>query len=99
MLTTDGTYRLKTLLGENAVRVRGPQVDKDPSLATIKLNLDVNSGDNIIPVDVKEAVPSFVIPMRERLQDTTVKGREPLRGGNRGPLTDRQYGVDGELVA
>jgi hypothetical protein len=53
LLTTDRTYRLKTLVGENAVRVRGPQVDKDPSLATNRINVDVNSGDNIIPVDVK----------------------------------------------
>lgn len=49
----DGSYKLKTLVGENAVRVRGPQVDKDPSLATNQLNVDVNSGENIIPVEVK----------------------------------------------
>jgi hypothetical protein len=50
---SDGTYTLKTLVGENAVRVRGPQVDKDPALATNQLNVDVKSGENTIPVDVK----------------------------------------------
>src|SRR3954471_16268723 len=48
---SDGTYALKTLVGENAVRVSGPQVDKDPSLATNQVNVVVKSGENTIPVD------------------------------------------------
>jgi hypothetical protein len=50
---SDGTYALKTLVGENAVRVSGTQVDKHPSLATNQVNVVVNSGENTIPVDVK----------------------------------------------
>jgi hypothetical protein len=50
---SDGTYALKTLVGENAVRVSGPVVAKDPTLATNQVNVDVKSGENTIPVDVK----------------------------------------------
>jgi hypothetical protein len=50
---SDGSYTLKTLVGENAVRVQGPQIDKDPALITNQLNVDVKPGENTIPVDVK----------------------------------------------
>jgi hypothetical protein len=50
---SDGTYALKTLVGENAVRVSGPQIARDPTLATNQVNVDVKSGENTIPVDVK----------------------------------------------
>jgi hypothetical protein len=49
----DGRYSLKTLVGENAVRVRGPEVDKDRSLDTNQLNVVIKSGANTVPVDVK----------------------------------------------
>jgi hypothetical protein len=49
----DGRYSLKTLVGENAVRVRGPQVDKDPTLDTNQLNVVIKAGTNAVPVDVK----------------------------------------------
>jgi len=52
-IAKDGTYSLKTLTGENAVRVTGPQINKDPSLATNQTNVDVKSGENTIPIDVK----------------------------------------------
>jgi hypothetical protein len=50
---SDGTYTVKTLVGENAVRVAGPQVNKDPTLSTNQVIVDVKSGENIIPIDVK----------------------------------------------
>src|SRR4051794_21010670 len=50
---SNGTYALKTLVGENAVRVSGAQVDKDPSLATNQVNVVVKSGENTMPIDVK----------------------------------------------
>src|SRR4051812_5669608 len=50
---SDGTYSLKTLVGENVVSVQGPQVDKVPSLASNELHVVVKSGENTIPVDLK----------------------------------------------
>jgi hypothetical protein len=49
----DGTYELKTLVGENVVSVQGPQIDRVPSLASNELHVDIKSGENTIPVDVK----------------------------------------------
>jgi hypothetical protein len=50
---SDGTYTLKTLVGENTVRVGGPQVNKDPALATNQVIVDIKSGENTIPIDVQ----------------------------------------------
>jgi hypothetical protein len=35
------------------VRVRGPEIDKDRSLETNQLNVEIKSGENTVPVDVK----------------------------------------------
>jgi hypothetical protein len=49
----DGRYSLKTLVGENAVRVHGPQVDKDPTLDTNQLGVVIKAGTSTVPIDVK----------------------------------------------
>src|SRR4051794_31842506 len=50
---SDGSYSLKTLVGENVISVQGPQVDKIPSLASNERHVDIKSGENSIPVDLK----------------------------------------------
>jgi hypothetical protein len=50
---SNGTYTLRAMVGQNSVRVRGPQVDKDPSLATSLVIVEVKPGENTIPIDLR----------------------------------------------
>ena len=47
-----GTYSLKTYVGTNSVTVRGPEIDKDPTLATNGRQVDVKPGDSEIPIEL-----------------------------------------------
>ena len=48
----DGSYELKTLVGDNAVRVNAPEVARDPNLMGNIQPVNVKSGENTIPIDV-----------------------------------------------
>jgi hypothetical protein len=48
-----GAYTIKTFVGTNSVTVHGPEIDKDPKLATNGQNIEVKPGENNVPIDVK----------------------------------------------
>jgi hypothetical protein len=48
----DGTYTIKTLVGENSVSVHSPAIDKDPSLSSNSRIVDVKSGENNVPIEL-----------------------------------------------
>jgi hypothetical protein len=54
---SDGAYTIKTLIGENSVTVRGPAIDRDPDLALNQRMVDVQSGDNQVPIELPQANP------------------------------------------
>lgn len=51
----NGSFTIKTLVGENAVTVKGPDIDKDRSLAGFRKVVEVKSGENVVPISVGEA--------------------------------------------
>ena len=48
----DGSYEVKTLVGENAVTVSGPAISKDPKLSMNKKFVDVKAGENPLNIEV-----------------------------------------------
>jgi len=48
----DGSYEVKTLVGENLVTLGGPATAKDPKLQYFTKSLDLKSGDNTVDLDV-----------------------------------------------
>ena len=49
-LGSDGSYTVKTLVGPNSVKVRGPAIAKDAAFAENEKVVDVAPGDNTIAV-------------------------------------------------
>jgi len=54
---SDGTYTIKTLIGQNTVRVTGPTIGRDPNLAMNERILDVQSGENQISIELSQTTP------------------------------------------
>jgi hypothetical protein len=54
---TDGTYTVKTLVGENRISVVSPETRKDPKLQYNSDTFDVKSGDNAHDVEIPSATP------------------------------------------
>jgi hypothetical protein len=48
----DGTYEITTLQGQNAVKVAGPEVLKDPQLGYAGLTVDVPSGGKTFDIEL-----------------------------------------------
>ena len=48
----DGAYELKTLVGENSVTVRSPEIDKDTKLSANQRTVVVKPGENKVPVNL-----------------------------------------------
>ena len=48
----NGTYELKTLVGENSVTVRSPAIDKDDKLSANQRTIDVKAGENNLPIEL-----------------------------------------------
>lgn len=51
-INSGGTYEVKTLVGENSVTVRSPEVDKDQTLSTNQKMVDVKPGENSVPIEL-----------------------------------------------
>jgi hypothetical protein len=49
----DGTYLVKTLVGDNTITIRGPEVDRDRDLAYQQFVLRVEDGENAFDVNLK----------------------------------------------
>ena len=47
----DGTYSLKTLVGENSIMVSGPEVTSE-KISMPRKFLDVKSGENTFPIEL-----------------------------------------------
>lgn len=56
-IAKDGTYTIKTLVGENAVRVSTPEIDKDRQSGTQQQTFDVKPGENKFDVTVPPTTP------------------------------------------
>jgi len=54
---SDGTYTIKTLIGQNRVNVTGPTIARDPNLAMNESTVEVQSGDNQIPIELAPTSP------------------------------------------
>ena len=52
-ITKNGTYEIKTLVGENSVTVRSPAVDKDARLSANQRTIDVQAGENTVPIEIQ----------------------------------------------
>jgi hypothetical protein len=53
----NGAYTIKTLIGENSVTVQGPTIDRDPNLALNQRMVDVESGENQVPIELSQTNP------------------------------------------
>lgn len=51
----DGSYELKTLAGENEIKVTGPQLAKDPVLSHIELDFTAKPGENTFNIELKKS--------------------------------------------
>jgi hypothetical protein len=56
-ISADGTYTVKTLVGENRISIVSPETRKDPKLQYNSESFDVKSGDNAHDVAIPSATP------------------------------------------
>jgi hypothetical protein len=49
----DGSYAIKTVVGDNLIQIKVPQVFKDRGLLNYQQFVNVQSGQNTISIDVK----------------------------------------------
>jgi hypothetical protein len=49
----NGTYIVKTLIGDNTITVRGPEIDRDRDLAYQQFLLGVGEGENAFDINLK----------------------------------------------
>jgi hypothetical protein len=52
-ISKNGTYEVKTLVGENSVTVRSPEIDKDTKLSANQKTIDVQPGDNTVAIEIQ----------------------------------------------
>ena len=48
----DGSYTVKTLVGENNIMISGAAIAKDPTVTMPKKFVDVKSGENNFPIEL-----------------------------------------------
>lgn len=51
-ISDSGSFEVKTLVGENSVTVRSPEIDKDQALSANQRMVDVKPGENAVPIEL-----------------------------------------------